>query len=242
MTTALRSTAVLECRGLTKRYGGTLAVGPVDLELGAGVTCLVGANGAGKSTLFRMLAGVDSPTTGEVRRGGRTSLGYLPQEPVLPPRATARAFLHHVAWLQRVERSEREGRVCEALEKVGLSASADVQVRALSGGMARRLGIAHALVHHPEVLLLDEPTAGLDPRQRVGVRQLVSALAADSTVLVSTHLVEDVRGLADRVLVLVSGRLAFDGTVPELEALADPAAPGDTELERALACVMGGAE
>ncbi len=242
MTTATTSSIILECRGLVRQYGGSFALGPLDLELGTGVTCLVGANGAGKSTLFRLLSGVDSPTAGEVRRDGPASLGYLPQSPLLPPRATAREFLHHVAWLQRVPRSERAARVVDVLERVGLGKQADQQIRALSGGMARRLGIAHALVHQPTVLLLDEPTVGLDPRQRVGVRQVVSGLTSDSVVLVSTHLVEDVRGLADRVLILSDGQLAFDGTVSDLELLADPAAPGDTELERALACVMGGAE
>ncbi|HEX6967433.1 MAG TPA: ATP-binding cassette domain-containing protein [Micromonosporaceae bacterium] len=114
-------------------------------------------------------------------------------------------------------------------------------IKTLSGGMRRRLGIAHALVHDPVLVLLDEPTVGLDPRQRIGLRQTIQQVSQDRIVLVSTHLVEDVRGLADRVIVLNDGAVVFDGDVESLEKRAEPGAPGDTDLERAIAILMGAA-
>jgi len=232
----------LECRELSKRHSGGFVLGPLDLEFAPGVTCLVGANGAGKSTLFRLLAHVDSPSEGVVQLGpdSRNALGYLPQSPLFPRNASCGDFLQYVAWLHRVPRSERDGAVARALDVVDLGAHAHKKIKALSGGTARRLGIAQALVHGPDVLLLDEPTAGLDPIQRLELRHLIASLGDSRIVLVSTHLVEDVRGMADRILLLDEGRLRFDGTVAELEGSTHAEAPGDTELERALAHLMAG--
>jgi ABC-2 type transport system ATP-binding protein len=236
----------LLCSSVSKDHGSEFSLGPLSLEITSGVTCLVGPNGAGKSTFFRLAAGVDKPTSGtialEAGAEAAASLGYLPQEPQLPPAATCEEFLHYVAWLQGVPAQHRPESVLSALDRTGLKDKRTSRIRALSGGMARRLGIAHALVHDPSLLLLDEPTAGLDPRQRVALRKTVAGLAEARIVLVSTHLVEDVRGLADRVIVLGEGAVVFDGRVTDLEKLADPDAPGDSDLERSIATLMGGEE
>lgn len=230
--------ATLTCRGVTLRRSDYFTLGPLDLTLERGVTCLVGPNGAGKTTLFRIITGLETAGTGTVDILGG-ALGYLPQDPILPQRATATQFLEYVGWLQKVPRDELASAVAGALSQVGLTEKADQPVRALSGGMQRRLGIAQALVHGPGVVLLDEPTVGLDPLQRASLRETIARLGSEATVLVSTHLVEDVRGMADRVIVLRSGTVTFDGTVEQLEALEDPTALGDTPLERAITAMMG---
>jgi ABC-2 type transport system ATP-binding protein len=146
-----------------------------------------------------------------------------------------------VAWLHLVPRRARAEAVLGALTQVGLAGRRSVKIAKLSGGMRRRLGIAHALVHDPTLVLLDEPTVGLDPRQRIVLRETVQAISRDRIVIVATHLVEDIRGLADRVLVLSEGSVIFDGDVTTLEGLAESDAPGDTDLERAIATLMIGA-
>jgi ABC-2 type transport system ATP-binding protein len=234
--------ARLVCDGVTKSYGSRFTLGPVSLEITRGVTCLVGANGAGKSTFFRLAARVDRPTSGSIRvdvSNGGARLGYLPQEPQLPSGATCEEFLHYVAWLQRVPRANRVAAVDSALSQVGLFDERTTRIRTLSGGMRRRVGIAHAIVHDPALLLLDEPTAGLDPAQRISARQTIGEIGHGRVVVVATHLVEDVRGLADRVIVMSSGSIVYDGDVPGLEALTQPDLPGDTDLERAIASLMG---
>lgn len=232
----------LACTDLRHAYD-EFHLGPIDVELTSGVTCLVGPNGAGKSTLFRLLSGMERPRGGTVSittPDATHGLGYLPQDPSLPPRATCRQFVEYAAWVQGVGRSRRSMATEAALAAVNLADRADSRIGTLSGGMVRRVGIAHALVHQPAVVLLDEPTAGLDPRQRVELRSTIGDIAGDRVVLVSTHLVEDVRGLADRVLVLDEGHLVFDGTVAALEQFDDPVAPGDTPLERAISVVLDG--
>jgi ABC-2 type transport system ATP-binding protein len=232
----------LVLRDLTKAYGNAFTLGPLSLTLTEGVTCLVGPNGAGKSTLFRVAAKVDRPTSGSItveNGAGSATLGYLPQEPLLPPSATCEDFLYHVAWLHRVPRRQRKDAVSSALAAVGLTDRRATRIRKLSGGMRRRLGIAHAIVHDPAIVLLDEPTVGLDPVQRVSLRKTIDTVSRNRVVLVSTHLVEDIRGLADRVIILNNGGVVYDGDISTLEKRAAPGAPGDTDLERAIASLMG---
>lgn len=225
-----------------KRHGRDFTLGPVSLAISSGVTCLVGANGAGKSTMFRLAAGVDRPTAGSIElvaNNGRASLGYLPQDPVLPRAATCEQFLYYVAWLYRVPSSLRDQAVKDALSSTGLLDKQTTRIGTLSGGMVRRLGIAQALVHEPGLVLLDEPTAGLDPRQRIALRETISGISHGRIVLMATHLVEDVRAVAQRVIVLDCGQVVFDGDVPSLAQNAAPDAPGDTDLERAIASLLG---
>ena len=233
----------LSAQQLVKHHGRSFTLGPLDFTVGPGVTCLVGANGAGKSTLFQLAAGVDRPNAGKLSITGSDSsprLGYLPQDPQLPMGATCEQFLWYVAWLQRVPKRTRAAAVDQSLASVDLDRLRHERIKNLSGGQRRRLGIAHALVHGPELLLLDEPTVGLDPRQRAELRETIRLVGSECIALVSTHLVEDVRSLAHRVLVLNEGVLVFDGTVPELERLASADAPGDTDLERSLSTLMDG--
>jgi ABC-2 type transport system ATP-binding protein len=234
------SAAKLVLQGVTREYSN-FHLGPIDLDLSSGVTCLVGPNGAGKTTLMRLAAGLERPTSGSVTMSttGHSSVGYLPQEPAFPPRATCRQFLRYVAWLQKVGRGRREEAVTRALSAVDLLDRQDQRIGTLSGGMRRRLGIAHALVHDPELVLLDEPTVGLDPRQRIALRDTIARVSEDRIVIVSTHLVEDVRGLADRVVVLNGGAIVFDGDIGALEGRSDPTAPGDSDLERSIAMLVG---
>ncbi len=229
-----------------RTHGSGFELGPLTFDLRREVVCLVGANGAGKSTLFRLLAGVDRPTGGVVtfpgqRTNARTPhLGYLPQEMTFPGYARVSDYLTYVAWVYAIPRSERAARVSAALRTVDLLGKADTPVRTLSGGMRRRLGVAQAIVHQPDVLLLDEPTVGLDPLQRIALRQTVREAAQGRTVVVSTHLVDDVAELADRVIVLAEGTVTYDGTVGRLEQLGAAATgPGGSLLERAIAAHMG---
>lgn len=228
------------CQDVRYSYRKGFTLGPLSVSLGTGVTCLVGANGAGKTTLFGLLAGLAEPQHGSVDVNPGRSIGFLPQAPELPGHATCAQFLHHVAWLQGVPSSDRGTAVADALRRADLVEQAKARIKTLSGGMQRRLGIAQAMVHDPAVVLLDEPTAGLDPVQRLAARSMLTSSATNRVVIVSTHLVEDVRGLADRILLLVDGGLAFDGTVNELEGLASPDAPGETDLERAMSTLIVG--
>lgn len=244
----------VQVTGLRVRLGrgqrARAAVDGLDLRASTGVLGLLGPNGAGKTTLVRTLATVLAPTEGQVhllgldvdqekqRREVRRRLGYLPQDFGIYPRFTVREFVAYFAWLKEVPAARTPAAVELALERVGLSDRADARMRTLSGGMVRRAGLAQALVNEPELLLLDEPTAGLDPEQRVLFRRLIRELAVDTTVLLSTHLVEDVAGACDRVTVMESGRVALHATPAELASLGgtDDHAPegevGTSPIER----------
>ncbi len=219
--------------GVRKQFGSTLALAGVDLELDRGVCGLLGPNGAGKTTLLRILATVLPPDTGRVTSLGfdptdrdqrveiRRRLGYLPQEPGFHRSFTAFEFVDYVAILKEWgQRRERHDEVRRVLGLVGLEATAGTAIKKLSGGMRRRVAIAQAMLGDPELLVLDEPTAGLDPEQRLRFRELLSAVAERSTVLLSTHQTDDVAALCSRVVVLLGGRVCFNGTALELATLA----------------------
>ncbi|MFI7058533.1 ABC transporter ATP-binding protein [Streptosporangium canum] len=220
-------------RGLTKRYGRNAVLDGLTLEFGRGVTGLLGPNGAGKTTLLRSLATTLAPDGGQVRalgldpadRGQRTALrrrlGYLPQEPGFYPHFTLFELVDYVAILKELtDRRERHREVRRVLAEVDLADRARTKVRKLSGGMKQRLALAQALLGTPDLLILDEPTVGLDPEQRMRFRALVSRLGESRTVLLSTHQTEDVAALCERVIVMNRGRVVFQGTPAELATAA----------------------
>ncbi|NUS06184.1 MAG: ABC transporter ATP-binding protein [Nonomuraea sp.] len=223
---------MIEANGLVKTYGRDRALDGLTFTAGKGVTGLLGPNGAGKTTLIRMLATVLAPDQGELRLLGRAldadrleirrRLGYLPQEPGYQRGLTVFEFVDYVAILKEMTRRRaRHDEVRRVLGEVGLTPVAGKRIRTLSGGMRRRLGIAQALLGDPELILLDEPTAGLAPEERLRFRELISRVAEDRAVVLSTHQIEDVAALCDRVVVLKAGRCAFEGTPRALRALAD---------------------
>lgn len=211
---------------LTKQYGRKIAVDCVSTVLRSGVYGLLGENGAGKTTLMRMLCAILEPTSGEVFLDGRevTSmggdyrdlLGYLPQDFGYYPNYTAKEFLLYMAALKGIPRDVAGSRTKELLEVVGLSESASKKIKTFSGGMKQRVGIAQALLNEPKLLILDEPTAGLDPKERVRFRNMISDYAAGRIVILSTHIVSDIEAIADEVLLMKKGKLVSQGTVSEL--------------------------
>lgn len=225
--------SLVELAGVDVRYGRLTALRGVSLSLGRGVTGLLGPNGAGKTTLLRTLAtasapdagtlrilGLD-PLTGPGRQAVRRRLGYLPQNPGFPAHFTAFDFIDYVGILKEI--SDRDARRTEArrvLEAVGLTADRSKRIRKLSGGMRQRVGLAAAIVGDPELLILDEPTVGLDPEQRLRFRELIAELGEGRTVLLSTHQTEDVAALCHKVVVLDHGGVRFQGTPQELALLA----------------------
>ncbi|MEV0150667.1 MULTISPECIES: ABC transporter ATP-binding protein [unclassified Nonomuraea] len=220
-------------RGLTKKYGRSVVLDGLTLEFGRGVTGLLGPNGAGKTTLLRSLATTLAPDGGQVRALGldpadggqrtelRRRLGYLPQDPGFYPHFTLFELVDYVAILKELtDRRERHREVRRVLAEVDLADRARTKVRKLSGGMKQRLALAQALLGRPDLLILDEPTVGLDPEQRMRFRALVSRLGENRTVLLSTHQTEDVAALCERVIVMNRGRAVFQGTPGELAAVA----------------------
>lgn len=220
---------------LTKTYRGHVtALDSIDLSIGSGMFGLLGANGAGKTTLLRILAGIlpaDSGTihvaghdltTSAGKRAIKRDLGYLPQELGVYPDLTARGFLDYIAILKGMDsRRQRRAAIADALSVVALTDAADRKLKAYSGGMKRRVGIAQALLNSPRLLIVDEPTAGLDPEERVRFRTLLSTLAADRTVLLSTHIVEDIASTCPNLAVLAHGQVVYSGDTAGLAATAD---------------------
>jgi ABC-2 type transport system ATP-binding protein len=224
---------LVEAQGIEKSFGRTRALDGIALATGQGVTGLLGPNGAGKTTFLRMLATVLAPDAGSLRLLGRDParpeerlqirrrLGYFPQEPGLYPGFTAFEFVDYVAILKEmVDRRARHDEVRRVLGLVGLSDVSGRKIKTLSGGMKRRVALAQALLGQPELLVLDEPTAGLDPEQRLRFREVVSDAADEGVVILSTHQTEDVAALCNRVVVIHHGTIRFDGTAPQLAELA----------------------
>ncbi|WP_432094774.1 ATP-binding cassette domain-containing protein [Streptomyces sp. bgisy100] len=228
---ATGSEPVAAVADVSMRYGSLTALDQVSLEFPPGVTGLLGPNGAGKSTLLSLLSTARRPADGTVTLLGeqatkgagvrrlRRRIGVLPQHFGFYPRFTVLEFTEYAAWLRKVPAAGRREAAREALRHVQMDRHADRRMSELSGGMLRRVGIAQAMVNKPALVLLDEPTVGLDPAQRVGFRSLIRGLGEQSAVVMSTHLAEDVAHVCDRVAVLLEGTVRFTGTVSELCAL-----------------------
>lgn len=214
---------------VTKQYAGTTAVKQVSLDLHPGVTGLLGANGAGKTTLMRMICGILRPTAGTVcfrtendilnasEELYRDALGYLPQNFGYYPDFTGREFLMYMAALKGIDKRAAKRKCEELLQTVNLKKAADKKIKTYSGGMKQRLGIAQAVLNEPRILILDEPTAGLDPKERVRFRNLIADLGRDAIVILSTHIVSDVEHIADRILMMKDGSIVFDGQAADIQ-------------------------
>jgi ABC-2 type transport system ATP-binding protein len=240
----------IELTNVTRSFGRNKAVDRVSLEAGPGVLGLLGPNGAGKTSLLRVLATVLPPSSGELRllerdpkstaqrREIRRRLGYLPQNLGYYPAFTVVEFVEYFALLKEVPSGRVHRAVAEAVERVDLGAKAKARLRTLSGGMLRRVGIAQAIVNNPDLLLLDEPTAGLDPEQRVGFRTLLRDFGKAATVVVSTHLVEDVGAACSEVALMDTGHIVFRGSPAELAAQGEGHDLGDAPLERGYSAIL----
>jgi len=240
----------VDAEGLRVRAGRHLAVDGLDLTLGLGVHGLLGPNGAGKTTLMRALATVVKPAGGRLTLLGepadgradlrrvRRGIGYLPQQFGFYPRFTVREFVEYMAWLKEMPKAAVPGATQRAIDRVGLTAKADARMKTLSGGMLRRAGIAQAIVNDPALLLLDEPTVGLDPEQRLDFRELLRDIGVDSCVLVSTHLVEDVVAACTDVVLINEGRLVHHGTPDDLAAQGGAGDAGDSPAERGYSALL----
>ncbi len=219
----------LNVNRLTKQYKNKIAVDRISYIFREGIYGLLGANGAGKTTLMRMLCGILEPTDGEVSFNGtsvateeyRAALGYLPQDFGYYPGFTGYDFLLYMAALKGLGRGHSKKKAKELLSFVSLEDMAKKKIKTYSGGMKQRLGIAQALLNDPKILILDEPTAGLDPKERVRFRNLLEGLGKDTIVVLSTHIVSDVDKIADAILLMKDGQLIFHGKREEI--------PGDLE-------------
>ena len=205
---------------LSKQYKNKIAVDHVSFTLSEGVTGLLGANGAGKTTLMRMMTGILVPTSGEITADGiavqteeyRSLLGYLPQDFGYYPEFTAKEFIQYIAALKGLEKRHAKRKTDELLEVVGLSDVANKKIKTFSGGMKQRVGIAQAIVNDPKILILDEPTAGLDPKERVRFRNLIAEIGKNTIVLFSTHIVSDIDSIAKSLLMMRDGQIIYEGT------------------------------
>jgi len=221
---------MIEVRGLAKIYrGGVTALSDVDLNIGNGMFGLLGENGAGKTTLMRVLAGLLRPSTGTVhvfgndmstlkgKQAAKALLGYLPQDLGLYPNLNAREFLDYVAILKGIgQRRDREAQIDQLLEVVRLTDVANRKIKTYSGGMKRRVGIAQALLGDPKIIVVDEPTTGLDPEERVRLRNFLGDLARRCVVILSTHIIEDISASCNQLAVLSHGRVIFTGAPSDL--------------------------
>lgn len=231
-------------KNLSKNYGSKNALNGIDLEIHAGMFGLLGRNGAGKTTLMRILAALLPKSGGSATVCGvpvekaadiRGLVGYLPQEFSMYPSMSVYEATDYLGLLSGLSTAGRKEKIMPLLKKVNLDGAAKVRVKALSGGMKRRLGIAQAMLHDPRVLIVDEPTAGLDPEERVRFRNLLCEFAEDRIVLLSTHIVEDVEKTCESITVLCDGDILYSGSVNSFTA-------GKPGLEAAYIELMEGAE
>ncbi len=209
---------------ISKQYNNKIAVDRVSITFKNGVYGLLGANGAGKTTLMRMICGILKPTSGEIKFDGvdvseesyREVLGYLPQDFGYYPNFTAQDFMYYMASLKGLSKSQAKLKTKELLDIVSLTQVSKKKIKTFSGGMKQRLGIAQALLNNPKILILDEPTAGLDPKERVRFRNLISELGKDRIVLLSTHIVSDVENIANTILIMKDGQIVHEGALDEI--------------------------
>lgn len=215
----------IEIKNLNKFYGRKQALSNVNLTIGQGMFGLLGRNGAGKTTLMKTLATLLNKKSGEITVCGipiektseiRKITGYLPQDFSMYPGMTVYEAMDYLGILSELDGAIRKKRIPMLLEKVNLSDNSKTKVKALSGGMKRRLGIAQAILHEPKVLIVDEPTAGLDPEERIRFRNLLCDIAEDKIVILSTHIVGDIEATCEKIAILDSGKLLYNGLVNEL--------------------------
>lgn len=216
----------LELRNVSKEFDGVSAVSGVSATMRKGVYGLLGVNGAGKTTLMRMLCTLIRPTAGEILWEGsdilemgadyRDILGYLPQDFGYYPDLSVTDYMMYIASIKGIRPGAARKRTEQLLRQVGMEKYEKRKMKTLSGGMARRVGIAQAMLNNPKVLVLDEPTAGLDPNERIRFRNLISELAEDRLVLLSTHIVSDVEFIANRIMLMKSGKVFYQGTTEKL--------------------------
>lgn len=216
---------------LSKQFKNRIAVENVNAELTEGIYGFLGANGAGKTTLMQMICGIIAPTAGEVKVNGKNNtemgeefrdlLGYLPQEFGYTPGFTAEDFMLYIASVKGLDPRYAKRRTRELMELVSLEGDMKRKIRTFSGGMKRRLGIAQALLNDPKILIMDEPTAGLDPKERAYFRNVIAEMAQDKIIIISTHIVSDIEYISDQVIIMKKGRFLLQGTTEELTAEAD---------------------
>ena len=221
----------LKTMGLTKKFGSKIAVKDLNITLTNGVYGLLGANGAGKTTLMRLLCNIQNPTSGKILLNGknimglgeeyRNLLGYLPQHFGYYPDFSAFDFLLYVSALKGLDDKAARKKSKELLEAVDLSSKSKQKIKTFSGGMKQRLGIAQAMLNDPHILILDEPTAGLDPKERVRFRNLISAFSKDRIVILSTHIVSDIEFIAEEIIMMKSGQVIRFGNPQEITSEID---------------------
>ena len=216
---------------LSKQFKNRIAVENVNAELTEGIYGFLGANGAGKTTLMQMICGIVAPTSGEVKLNGknvtemgeqfRDLLGYLPQEFGYTPGFTAEDFMLYIASVKGLDPRYARRRTRELMKLVSLEGDMKRKIRTFSGGMKRRLGIAQAPLNDPKILIMDEPTAGLDPKERAYFRNVIAEMAQDKIIIISTHIVSDIEYISDQVILMKKGRFILQGTTEELTAEAE---------------------
>ena len=242
----------IEAQNISKRYGKVNVVDQLNLKFGTGVIGILGPNGAGKTTLLKMLATAIDPDAGTLsllglnpadsqeKRALRRTLGYLPQALGYYPDFTLAEFVEYMALMKEVDAAYLDSAVAQAISAVKLADRRNDKLRTLSGGMLRRAGIAQAIVNSPQLLLLDEPTVGLDPQQRIGFRVLLRKLGENAVVIVTTHLVEDVAMACSQVAVMDAGRILFEGSPDSLIARGAKSDIGDSPIERGYSAILRG--
>lgn len=219
---------MIKIDNLTRRYGDFTAVDAVSFQIGRGeVVGLLGHNGAGKTTIMKMMCGYLEPTSGSIRIEGldvategrtvRARIGYLPENCPVWPEMTVIDYLDYLAALHEIPAAGRPAAVAEAIRRTALKEKADASIQTLSRGYRQRVGVAQALLHRPDILILDEPTNGLDPTQILHMRELIRELARSATVIVSTHILQEVHAVCERVLILRRGRLVIDSRIDALQ-------------------------